>query len=61
MSKWLPLIVGMLSAFAAGVFAISILLRYLRTHSLTVFVVYRFVAGRPGPRVPRDPVTVPWR
>ena len=41
--EWLPLIVGMLSAFAAGVFAISILLRYLRTHSLTIFVVYRFV------------------
>src|SRR4029077_9128311 len=38
-----PLIVGMLSAFIAGVFAIGILLRYLRTHSLTVFVVYRFV------------------
>jgi undecaprenyl-diphosphatase len=39
----LPLLVGMLSSFAAGIFAISILLRYLRTHSLTVFVVYRFV------------------
>jgi undecaprenyl-diphosphatase len=39
----LPLVVGMVSAFAAGVFAISILLRYLRTHSLTIFVVYRFV------------------
>jgi undecaprenyl-diphosphatase len=38
-----PLLVGMLSSFAAGIFAISILLRYLRTHSLTVFVVYRFV------------------
>jgi undecaprenyl-diphosphatase len=39
----LPLVVGMLTSFAAGVFAISILLRYLRTHSLTIFVVYRFV------------------
>ena len=39
----LPLLVGMLSSFVAGIFAISILLRYLRTHSLTVFVVYRFV------------------
>jgi undecaprenyl-diphosphatase len=38
----LPLVVGMLSSFVAGVFAISILLRYVRTHSLTVFVVYRF-------------------
>jgi len=41
--EMLPLVVGMLSSFAAGVFAISILLRYLRTHSLTIFVVYRFV------------------
>ena len=39
----LPLVAGMLTSFAAGVFAISILLRYLRTHSLTIFVVYRFV------------------
>ena len=38
-----PLLVGMLSAFVAGVFAIGILLRYLRTHSLTIFVIYRFV------------------
>jgi len=38
-----PLIVGMLSAFVAGVFAIGVLLRYLRTHSLTIFVIYRFV------------------
>ncbi len=37
-----PLLVGMLSSFVAGVFAISILLRYIRTHSLTIFVVYRF-------------------
>ena len=39
----LPLLVGMLSSFVAGIFAISILLRYVRTHSLTVFVIYRFV------------------
>ncbi len=38
--RWL---VGLASSFVAGVFAISVLLRYLRTHSLTVFVVYRFV------------------
>ena len=38
-----PLVVGMLSAFVAGVVAISVLLRYVRTHSLTIFVVYRFV------------------
>lgn len=39
----LPLVVGLASSFVAGVFAISVLLRYLRTHSLTVFVVYRFI------------------
>lgn len=39
----LALVVGLASSFVAGVFAISVLLRYLRTHSLTVFVVYRFV------------------
>jgi undecaprenyl-diphosphatase len=39
----LALAVGLASSFVAGVFAISVLLRYLRTHSLTVFVVYRFV------------------
>ncbi len=38
-----PLFVGLAASFVAGVFAIGILLRYLRTHSLTVFVVYRFV------------------
>ena len=37
-----PLLVGLLSSFVAGVFAISILLRYVRTHSLTIFVIYRF-------------------
>ena len=37
-----PLLVGMLSAFVAGIFAIGVLLRYLRTHSLTAFVIYRF-------------------
>jgi undecaprenyl-diphosphatase len=38
-----PLVVGMLSAFLAGVLAIGVLLRYVRTHSLTIFVIYRFV------------------
>ena len=37
-------------------FAISILLRYLRTHSLTVFVVYRFVLAGLVLVLPRDPV-----
>lgn len=38
-----PLVVGMLASFAAGMIAIGFLLRYLRTHSLTIFVVYRLV------------------
>jgi len=39
----LPLVVGMLGALVAGIAAISVLLRYLRTHPTTVFVVYRLV------------------
>jgi undecaprenyl-diphosphatase len=38
-----PLLVGMLAAFGTGIIAIGFLLRYLRTRSLTVFVVYRLV------------------
>lgn len=37
----LPLAVGMLGALVAGIAAISILLRYLRTHPTTIFVAYR--------------------
>jgi undecaprenyl-diphosphatase len=36
-----PLLAGMLAALIAGLLAIAVLLRYLRTHGLTVFVVYR--------------------
>ncbi len=36
-----PLVVGMLASFASGALAISVLLRYLRTSSLDVFVWYR--------------------
>jgi undecaprenyl-diphosphatase len=39
----LPLVAGMLGALVAGITAISVLLRYLRTHPTTVFVVYRLV------------------
>lgn len=35
------LVVGMLAAFASGALAIGVLLRYLRTSSLNVFVWYR--------------------
>ena len=38
-----PLLVGMLAAFVTGIIAIGFLLRYLRTRSLTIFVVYRLV------------------
>jgi undecaprenyl-diphosphatase len=38
-----PLIVGMTASFIAGVLAIGVLLRYLRTRSLSIFVAYRLV------------------
>ena len=37
------LIVGLIASFVAGLLAIRVLLRYLQTHSLTVFVAYRLV------------------
>ena len=36
-----PLVAGMVAALIAGLLAIAVLLRYLRTHGLGVFVVYR--------------------
>ncbi len=39
----LPLIVGMVAALIAGLAAIHFLLRYLRTRSLLIFVIYRLV------------------
>jgi len=36
-----PLVVGMVAALVSGVTAIAILLRFLRTNSLSVFIVYR--------------------
>jgi undecaprenyl-diphosphatase len=38
-----PLVVGLVASFIAGILAIRFLLGYLRSHSLTVFVVYRLV------------------
>jgi undecaprenyl-diphosphatase len=38
-----PLIVGMVAALVAGLFAIGVLLRFVRTHSTDVFVAYRVV------------------
>jgi undecaprenyl-diphosphatase len=40
-----PLVVGVVAAFISGVLAISVLLRYVRTRSLDVFVIYRFAAA----------------
>jgi undecaprenyl-diphosphatase len=40
-----PLIVGTVVSFVAGMAAIAGLLRYLRTHSTGVFVVYRILVG----------------
>jgi undecaprenyl-diphosphatase len=37
------LIVGVVSSFVAGVLAIAVLLRYVRTQSFTIFVIYRLV------------------
>jgi undecaprenyl-diphosphatase len=39
----LTLLVGVVAAFVAGILAIAVLLRYVRTNSFTIFVVYRFV------------------
>ena len=36
-----PLVVGMVASLLSGLFAIAVLLRFLRSHSLTVFIVYR--------------------
>jgi undecaprenyl-diphosphatase len=38
-----PLLVGMIASFVAGMIAIGFLLRFLRTRSLNVFVVYRLI------------------
>ena len=38
-----PLVVGLVAALISGLLAIHLLLRYLRTNSLMVFVVYRVV------------------
>ncbi len=36
-----PLVAGMLASLVAGLLAIAVLMRYLRTHSTGVFVLYR--------------------
>lgn len=37
-----PLVVGVATAFVSGLLAIEVLLRYVRTRSFNLFVVYRF-------------------
>ena len=39
----LPLVAGMLASLLAGLLAIAVLLRYLRTHGVGLFVLYRVV------------------
>ena len=39
----LVLVAGFAASAAAGLLAVAVLLRYLRTHPLTVFIVYRLV------------------
>jgi undecaprenyl-diphosphatase len=39
----IPLIVGMVASLVAGLFAIGVLLRFVRSHSTDVFVAYRVV------------------
>ncbi|HEY6571660.1 MAG TPA: undecaprenyl-diphosphate phosphatase, partial [Candidatus Limnocylindrales bacterium] len=38
-----PMIAGVVAAFVAGILAISVLLRFVRTHSYGIFVAYRVV------------------
>src|SRR5262245_31450846 len=41
--EWGPLIAGMIAALISGFLAIAVLLRFLRTRSLNIFVAYRIV------------------
>ena len=38
-----PRIVGVIASFVSGILAIAVLLRYVRTRSFNVFVLYRFI------------------
>ena len=42
-SRSAPLLAGMVAALVSGLFAIAVLLRFLRTRSTDVFVAYRLV------------------
>lgn len=42
---WMNIIVGVVSAFLSGYFSIDFLLKYLKTHKIYVFVIYRVLLG----------------
>ena len=44
-SEWQFFLVGMFFAFLSGLLTIRFLLKYLQSHSLIVFVVYRIILG----------------
>ena len=41
----MPTAIATIVAFGVGYWAIAFLLKYLRTHTLAVFVVYRIAVG----------------
>jgi undecaprenyl-diphosphatase len=43
MLSWEPVIVGFVASFISGMLAIGFLLRFVKTHRLYVFIVYRIV------------------
>jgi undecaprenyl-diphosphatase len=44
-SQQIPMLAGFFASFLAGYLTIRFLLKYLRTHSLKVFVIYRIALG----------------
>lgn len=42
---FLELLIGLLSAFISGYWAIGFLLKYLQTHKTYIFIIYRFLLG----------------
>jgi len=44
-SDQMPFAVGVVTSAVVGLLAISILMKYLRTHSTAVFIAYRIIAG----------------
>ena len=50
----MDVVVGTVVAFVTGILAIAWLLRFLRTRSTLVFVVYRLLLGGPAPLPARE-------